>query len=187
MAVGMGLFLTGAIIAYFTSQLVRFRVTGWVDPWSDNTGAYYQITQSVIAIRDAGLVGTGLGRGMSHFIPLAHSDLIFSAIVNGWGKLGAVALVVLLVIIFQRIYMVFLRQQRGSYLGLLPISLLSFMMVQSLINIGGALKYLPLTGVPLPFVSYGGTSMAVWFFVIGIVFGIARCNNVGDMPMRNYN
>ena len=187
MAVGMGLFLTGAIIAYFTSQLVRFRVTGWVDPWSDNTGAYYQITQSVIAIRDAGLVGTGLGRGMSHFIPLAHSDLIFSAIVNGWGKLGAVALVVLLVIIFQRIYMVFLRQQRGSYLGLLPISLLSFMMVQSLINIGGALKYLPLTGVPLPFVSYGGTSMAVWFFVIGTVFGIERCNNMGEMPMRNYN
>ena len=176
-AVGMGLFIVGAIFAYFTSDLVHFRVTGWLDPWSDDAGAYYQITQSVMAIRDGGLIGNGLGRGIAHLIPLAHSDLIFSAIVNGWGMLGAVAVLVLLSLIFQRIYMIALRQQKGTYLALLSTGLLSCMVVQSLINIGGALRYLPLTGVALPYTSYGGTSMVVWFFVIGVVYGSERYIN----------
>lgn len=168
---GLVLFIVGTAFAYFASDLVRFRFNGWLNPWSDPNGGYYQIVQSIRAIDAGGIVGYGIGNGTPNQIPLAHSDFIFAAIVNEWGKLGACALLTLTLLVVQRIYKISFSQPAGSAIQLLVLGVGVFLAVQATVNIGGVVRALPLTGVTLPFVSYGGSSMFVGFIGIGLVFG----------------
>ena len=171
MTFGLVLFIVGTAFAYFASDLVRFRFNGWLNPWSDPNGGYYQIVQSIRAIDAGGIVGYGIGNGTPNQIPLAHSDFIFAAIVNEWGKLGACALLTLTLLVVQRIYKISFSQPAGSAIQLLVLGVGVFLAVQATVNIGGVVRALPLTGVTLPFVSYGGSSMFVGFIGIGLVFG----------------
>ena len=168
---GLALFLIGSALAYYASDLVRFRMQGWLNPWSDANGAYYQIVRSIQAMDSGGLLGAGIGHGAPDLIPLAHSDLIFPAIVNEWGKSGGVVLLLLSLIIVQRIARIGFSQRAGSYLQLLVLGVGVFVAVQIGVNIGGVTGVLPLTGVPLPFVSYGGSAMAVGFVELGFCYG----------------
>ena len=170
-ALGMVLFLIGAALAYFVSELARSRIHGWLNPWSDANGEYYQIVQALKAMATGGTFGTGIGRGAPEQIPLAHSDFILAAIINEWGKMGGFALFILTLIILERIWVIGYSQGTGSYLRLLVFGVGSFIAVQAVINISGVLRMMPLTGVPLPFVSYGGSSMVVNFAGIGVVYG----------------
>ena len=146
----------------------------WLNPWGDPNGASYQIVRSIHAMQSGGIVGDGIGHGAVQQIPLAHSDLIFPAIVNEWGKLGAAALLILILITVQRICKIALLQGYAPYLQFLGIGVAAFLAVQTIVNIGGVTGVLPLTGVPLPFLSYGGSAMLVWFAGLGMVFGGCR-------------
>lgn len=168
---GFVLFIVGTAFAYFASDLVRLRFIGWLNPWSDPYGDYYQIVQSIHAIDAGGIVGYGIGNGTASQIPLAHSDFIFAAIVNEWGKLGACALLTLTLLVVQRIYRITFSQPAGSAIQILVLGVGVFLAVQATVNIAGIVRALPLTGVTLPFVSYGGSSVFVGFIGIGLVFG----------------
>jgi cell division protein FtsW (lipid II flippase) len=170
-ALGLVLFVIGVMVAYSASEMVRFRIHGWLYPWSDVNGAYYQIVRALDAVRTGGITGTGFGRGTPYEIPLSHSDFIFPAIANEWGKFGAVGLIVLTVIIVQRIAIIGYSRRRGSYTQLLMHGVAVFIAVQAFVNITGVIRLLPLTGVPLPLVSYGGSAMVVVFFGLGLVYG----------------
>lgn len=183
-ALGLMLFIVGAAVAYVTSELVRLRISGWVNLWTESSVEYYQILRGMEAMHTGGLVGAGIGRGAPQNIPLAHSDLIFAAIVTEWGILGAGALLILSAIVIQRIFIVGLSQRVGSYLQLLTHGVGIFLAVQTCVNVGGVLGLLPLTGVPLPFVSYGGSAVVVWFVGLGFVYGGREGFGLGDAPSR---
>ena len=122
-------------------------------------------------MRAGGILGAGFGNGTPYLIPLAHSDFIFAALINEWGRLGAIALVILISIFVQRIIRLSASHRSGSYAQYLPMGVGAFVAVQAGINIAGVLRVLPMTGVALPFVSYGGSAMVVLFVGVGIVFG----------------
>ena len=170
-ASGLLLFVLGTAFAYAASNHVRLRVHGWLDPWSDAEGKYYQFVQALDAMRAGGILGAGFGNGTPYLIPLAHSDFIFAALINEWGRLGAIALVILISIFVQRIIRLSASHRSGSYAQYLPMGVGAFVAVQAGINIAGVLRVLPMTGVALPFVSYGGSAMVVLFVGVGIVFG----------------
>ena len=173
-AMGMVLFFVGVAVAYFASDLVRARIHGWLNPWSDADGQYYQIVQGMKAMAKGGIFGTGIGLGTPQHIPLAHSDFILPAIINEWGKSGGLAVLILTLIIVERSWIIGSLQAKGSYSQLLVFGVGSFIAVQAVINISGVMRLLPLTGVPLPFVSYGGSAMLVNFVGLGVVLGGKR-------------
>ena len=170
-ASGLLLFVLGTAFAYGASNHVRLRFHGWLDPWSDAEGKYYQFVQALEAMRAGGIFGAGFGNGTPQSIPLAHSDFIFAALTNEWGKLGAIALVILISILVQRIIRLSASHRSGSYAQYLSIGVAVFVAVQAGVNIAGVLRVLPMTGVALPFVSYGGSAMVILFMAAGIAFG----------------
>ncbi|MDP7346525.1 MAG: FtsW/RodA/SpoVE family cell cycle protein, partial [Anaerolineales bacterium] len=142
----------------------------------DAEGKYYQFVKALEAIRAGGFFGAGFGNGTPQSIPLAHSDFIFAALINEWGKLGAIALVILLSILVQRIIRLSASQPSGSYAQYLAMGVAVFVAVQAGVNIAGVLRVLPMTGVALPFVSYGGSATVVLFVAAGIAIG---CSEMG--------
>jgi cell division protein FtsW (lipid II flippase) len=171
---GLLLFGLGTAFAYGASNHVRLRLHGWLDPWSDADGKYYQFVQALEAMRAGGILGAGFGNGTPQSIPLAHSDFIFAALINEWGKLGAIALVILISILVQRIIRLSASQRSGSYAQYLAMGVAIFMAVQAGVNIAGVLRVLPMTGVALPFVSYGGSALVALFAGVGLAIGCSE-------------
>jgi len=143
--------------------LVHARIDSWLNPWVDPTNRSYQIVQALMAIAAGGLFGRGPGMGSPGFVPVAHSDFIYTSIVEESGLLGAVALLTLIALLVVRALRISLHA-RDAYQRYLAIGLAAYIASQSLLIIGGNIRMLPLTGVTLPFVSYGGSSMLVSFF-----------------------
>tara|TARA_B100001964_G_C13907943_1_gene454547 strand:+ start:122 stop:517 length:396 start_codon:yes stop_codon:yes gene_type:complete len=125
-------------------------------------------------MRAGGILGAGFGNGTPQSIPLAHSDFIFAALINEWGKLGAIALVILISILVQRIIRLSASQRSGSYAQYLAMGVAIFMAVQAGVNIAGVLRVLPMTGVALPFVSYGGSALVALFAGVGLAIGCSE-------------
>ena len=162
------LLLIIAIAGYYTIDLIRIRFQGWVFPWSDPQTGSYQIVQSIIAIAAGGLFGTGIGLGYPYLVPLAHSDFIFSAIGEELGLVGAIGILCLLaVILFQGINISI--KAKNKFHRYLAIGITSYLITQSILIIGGNVRLLPITGVTLPFVSYGGSSLLVSFIAFSIL------------------
>jgi hypothetical protein len=137
-------------------------VESWLNPWVDASGGAYQIVQGLLAIAAGGLFGRGPGMGSPGFVPVAHSDFIYTSIVEESGVLGAVALLLLVGLLVLRALRISL-QARDAYQRYLAVGLSAYLAAQSLLIIGGTIRMLPLTGVTLPFVSYGGSSMLTSF------------------------
>ncbi len=167
---GILLFLVGVLLAYIYSDLVQFRLHGWIDPWFTNKPHFYQIDQAFIAMNKAGIFGTGLGYGIPHTIPLNHSDFIFASIVSEWGHVGGVAIIILILTLIYRIFRSAHQLPRYSFSALLNTGIGVLFLVQTIINIGGVLSILPLTGVPLVFISYGGSAMLLAHICMGCVY-----------------
>lgn len=151
-----------AVIGYIFFDVVNQRVEAWINPWLDPSGRSYQIVQSLLAVANGGLIGRGPGMGNPSLVPIAQSDFIFAAIAeeNGlWGTLGILALMGLLVNRGMRLSI----RSMDPFQRLLAIGLTVHLVGQSILIIGGNLRLLPLTGVTLPFVSYGGSSLLVSF------------------------
>lgn len=155
----LGLGLAGAA-GYIMFDVVRLRVDAWVNPWLDPSGRSYQIVQSLIAIANGGIFGRGPGLGNPNVVPVAHSDFIFSAIVEETGLVGALALLALWGLFLQRGIRAALRA-KDPFQRFLAGGLTAFLVAQSILIIGGNMRLMPLTGVTLPFISYGGSSLLV--------------------------
>lgn len=169
---GIVLFSIGAVLCYYLFSHVQVRVSIWLDPWKVIDGRGYQIVQSLFAIGSGGLYGTGLGLGQPKLIPAVHTDFVFSAWAEETGLLGAAALIIIYCFIIYRGFIIAMKA--GSGFGtLLASGLTSLLAIQTLVIIGGVIKLLPLTGVTLPFVSYGGSSLLSSYILLGLLVNIS--------------
>lgn len=182
---GLSLFTAGGALSYLLFDHVRQRVNIWLlNPYNfielgdKEYDQAYQIIQSLFAIGAGGITGTGLGAGYPGFIPAVHTDFIFAAITEETGLMGGLGLVVLYLFFIYRGLKVAL-EARDDFSKLLASGLTALMGLQAFIIIAGVTKLLPLTGVTLPFISYGGSSLVANFIILGMILSIsheARCH-----------
>jgi hypothetical protein len=162
-----------SVVGYWAYSLVRVRVDAWLNPWLDPSGRSYQIVQSLLAVANGGILGRGPGLGSPGVVPLAHSDLVFAAIVEEIGLLGAAGMLLLLGLLVGRGLRAAMKTT-DLYRRYLAAGLTAYLAGQSLLIIGGTLRLLPLTGITLPFVSYGGSSLLVSFIAVLLLLQISR-------------
>jgi cell division protein FtsW (lipid II flippase) len=170
--IGGLLLLLSVVLSYLLFDVVRLRVDAWVNPFVDPAGRSFQIVQSLIAVANGGLFGRGFGAGAPTVIPVVHSDFVFAAILEEWGLLGGVATLALIALFLSRgLRLAFLA--RGSFRRLLAGGLATLLGLQTVLIVGGVIKVLPLTGVTLPFMSYGGSSLLFNFLATGLLLKLS--------------
>ena len=171
--VGLGLFAAGSFIAWQTFAHVQQRIDSWVNPWADPTGpGGFQILQGWFAMADGGIAGSGLGLGTPTRIPEAKNDFIFAAIGEELGLLGATAVLVAFLLTIGAGLRIALRAET-RFDKLLAAGITALFGIQTFIIIGGVTRLLPLTGVTLPFVSYGGSSLLANYVALGLLMRIS--------------
>jgi cell division protein FtsW (lipid II flippase) len=163
---------TVAILGYRFLYHIQVRVSTWLNPWEDISNKGYQITQSLFAIASGGYFGRGLGNGSPGYIPEVHSDFIFAAVCEEMGVFGGAAIIILFFLIAYRCFKISITT-RNAYDKAVCLGLTLMFAVQTFIIVGGVIKMIPLTGITLPFVSYGGTSIVVNFLSLGIIQAIS--------------
>jgi len=197
-AVGIGLFVGGATLLYQALDRVQERVTIWLHPWTDERVycalngklefrqdcASYQLVKSLYSIANGGVAGTGLGEGTftapdgAELIPALRTDFIYSAIAQEIGLIGAAALLLLYMLFVVRGMRISLRADDG-FSKLLAAGLTFGFALQTFIIVGGVLRIVPLTGITLPFVSYGGSSIVANFLLLA---GLLLVSNRANAP-----
>jgi cell division protein FtsW (lipid II flippase) len=150
------------VIGYYVIDVIRARIDAWWNPWNDPSGGAYQIVQSLLAIANGGLEGRGPGLGSPALVPVAISDFIFSAVAEETGLIGTVGLIVLFGVLVVRGIRAALRAP-DLFRRLFAAGITAYLGIQTLLILGGNLRLLPLTGVTLPFMSYGGSSLLTSF------------------------
>ncbi|MFV0313783.1 MAG: FtsW/RodA/SpoVE family cell cycle protein [Anaerotignum sp.] len=165
---GLGAASIAATFAYKMFAHVRVRVAAWQNPWSDIDQGGYQIVNSLFAITTWGLLGSGLTKGMPKSIPVVESDFIFAAICEEFGSLFGAGVICIFIMLLYRGVRIALDCKRRYY-SILAIGITTMLSFQTFIIIGGVIKLIPLTGVTLPFVSYGGTSVLVSLMMVGFL------------------
>ena len=161
-----------AILGYKFLYHIQVRVSTWLDPWSDISNTGYQITQSLFAIASGGYFGRGIGNGSPNYIPEVHSDFIFAAICEEMGVFGGAAIIIIFFLIAYRCFKISIKTN-NAYDKAVSFGLTVMFAMQTFIIIGGVTKMIPLTGITLPFVSYGGTSIVVSFASLGVIQAIS--------------
>lgn len=174
-----------SVAGYAFIEIIQVRINSWLNPWEDPSGRSYQIIQSLMAIANGGLFGRGPGLGLPGLVPVAHSDFIFTSIVEESGLLGSIALLVTLALLITRGFLIAI-QATNNYDRLLAAGISAYFGIQSIIIIGGNLRALPLTGVTLPFVSYGGSSLLTSYIGLALLLLISHNNKTGE-PRRLKN
>ncbi|MBR5816205.1 MAG: FtsW/RodA/SpoVE family cell cycle protein, partial [Anaerotignum sp.] len=150
------------------------RITTWLDPWSDPTGAGFQTIQSLYAVASGGLFGLGLGQSRQKtFIPEAYNDIIFAIICEELGLVGAALVIMLFAVLIWKGIKIAMNA-KDQFGMLVATGITSVIAFQSIINIGVVTNTIPNTGQPLPFVSYGGTSLLFLMGMVGILLNISR-------------
>ena len=176
----LGTASAGAVGAYYLFSHVRVRVALWQNPWAMYEGQGYQVVQGLIAIATGGLFGLGLTKGVPSVIPVAQSDYIFAVICEEFGILFGLILLAFYLVFIVRGALVAM-DARSSFNSLTAIGCVTMISLQSFIIIAGVCKLIPLTGITLPFVSYGGSSILSCFLLLGILEGIAIENHRADL------
>ena len=166
-------FIGAAVISYFLFAHVRVRFNIWLNPWADPNGQAYQVVQSMFAFGSGGGWGTGFAHGHPTLIPEVHTDFIFAAIAEELGLLGAMAIMLGYALFFFRAMQIALACREESRILLAAGSAVVFFL-QAFIIIAGVTKFLPLTGITLPFISYGGSSMVSCFILLGILVSLSQ-------------
>jgi cell division protein FtsW len=157
----------------------RKRMIIFLNPWSDKRGAGFQIIQSFIALGSGGLLGVGLGQSKQKlfYLPASHTDFIFSIIGEELGFLGAASVVVLFILfVWEGMKITF--RAYGQFEKLLSMALVCLIALEAVINIGVTAGALPTKGLPLPFISYGGTSLIFHLTAVGLLLNIAKSSEV---------
>jgi cell division protein FtsW (lipid II flippase) len=173
LAIGGALLIVAAIGGYLLIGRVQGRIDTWLNPWADAAGSSYQIVQSLIALASGGRLGQGLGQGWPDVIlPAAHTDMPLAAIGEELGLIGALGMVACFAIFTVRGLRV-ASTARTTFGRLLAAGLASLIGMQAWIIMAGNANLAPLTGVTLPFVSYGGSSLLMSFIVLGLLLHIS--------------
>lgn len=170
--VGLLTFALACWAAYLAFSRIGIRVQNWLDPWRDPLDSGYQQVQSDYALSSGGLFGTGLGLGQPWYIPEVQTDFVFSAIGEELGLLGTLGVLGLYFLLTMRGYAIALSAPDG-FQRLLAGGLTTAVGLQTLIIIGGVVRLIPLTGITLPFVSYGGSSLLTNFLIVGLLLSIS--------------
>lgn len=178
-AAGLGAGAAGAVGAYYLFDYVRQRVAIWQNPWIDPDDKGYQIIQALIAIGSGGWSGMGLGLGHPRNIPLYHSDFIYAAICEEFGFVFALLLLAVYAIIVMKGISIAM-SARNRFHALLAFGVVTMLGLQTLLIVGGNIRLIPLTGVVLPFVASGGSSMVSSMGAIGLLLGISSINADAD-------
>jgi cell division protein FtsW (lipid II flippase) len=173
---GLGLLLIAGALGYLAFDVVALRIDMWMNPWLEADSRGYQIVQSLYALAAGSVFGQGIAQGYPSYIPVVHSDFAFAAIGEEWGLIGTTTVVIC--------FGVFV--YRGLRIALLAIRPFSIFLaagisvvfsVQALLIMGGVTKLLPLTGVTLPFVSYGGSSLIISCIMTGLLLNLSASGN----------
>jgi cell division protein FtsW len=176
-----GIFLcTSPLMLYIVmSHSYRIqRFTAFLHPWDDTQNTSYQLVQSLYALGYGGVLGTGIGNSIEkyQFLPEAYNDFIFSVIGEELGFVGLLLFLSIYLIFLWRCLLISIRC-KNTFGTLLGVGISSLIGLQASINIGGVTGSIPVTGVPLPFISYGGSSLLLYLTSIGIILNISRENN----------
>lgn len=166
----------GGFVAVRLLPHVQQRVAIWLDPFSETTGSGWQLLQSLAALYNGGLLGAGFGEGSPQTIPVASSDFIYASIGEELGLVGCFLLLVIIVILLGAGFRI-AASCKDRFGSLLATSLTSVLALQTILNLGGVTKALPMTGVPLPFLSHGGTNLVVSFVSVGLLAAIAASDS----------
>jgi cell division protein FtsW (lipid II flippase) len=183
--VGLLLFVAGAGILYAVFPHVQNRVDVWLNPWDDARGKGYQVVQSLFALAAGGLFGRGLGEGYLTLpsgqarIPYVETDFIFSAIGEELGLVGAIGIILLYLLFAYRGFRI-ATKAGDDFRRLLATGLTSIFALQAFLIMGGVTKLIPLTGITLPFVSYGGSSIVANFVLVALLLRISDRSVVPD-------
>jgi cell division protein FtsW (lipid II flippase) len=190
-AAGLTLFLAGSAVVYHFIPRVQDRVEVWLDPWADADGKGYQPIQALYSISNGGFGGTGFGKGTfentggGELIPFIHTDFIFSALGQELGLVGAAALLLVYMLFCLRGFRIALLAEDG-FSKLLAVGLTFGFALQTFIIVGGVLRLIPLTGITLPFVSYGGSSVVANFILLaGLLLVSHRANSVSQLALES--
>ena len=167
-ALGSLFFACGSAVAYHLFPHVRTRIDIWLTPWADPDGSAYQLLQSLFALGSGGVFGSGLAAGHPELIPEVHTDFIFSAIGEELGFAGVACILMLYLLLLYRCFGIALRS-RTVFAGLTGAGLSLLLCLQIFIILAGTTNLLPMTGITLPFISYGGSSLLSSFILAGIV------------------
>jgi cell division protein FtsW (lipid II flippase) len=170
---GIILLILAGVVGYMLFDVVRLRVDTWWNPWPEADSRAFQIVQSLLAFAAGGLFGQGVSQGAPTYIPVVHSDFVFAAIAEEWGLLGAIGIVVCFALLVMRALHIAISRLRLRFLALLAAGIGTLLGVQALMIMAGVLKLIPLTGVTLPFVSYGGSSLLSSFVMVGLLLRIS--------------
>jgi len=171
-AAGLLAFSAGAAALYPIFSHVRTRVDAWRDPWADPFGGGYQMIQALYAFANGGAVGAGLGLGNPTTVPESQTDFVFAAIGEELGLVGTLGLLLCYALLAIQGYSI-ARNARDGFQQLLAAGLTTAIVVQAFIITAGVTNLIPLTGITLPFVSYGGSSTLINFVMIGILLRIS--------------
>lgn len=174
-ALAIPAFIMAAIIAIATKPYRMERFKAFLDPNYDPQGASYHINQILISLKNGGLLGVGIGgsRGKFDFIPEVHSDAIFSVVAEELGFIGAFFLIGLFIFLTHKIINV-AKGAKDIEGRILAAGILALISIQALLNVASNVALVPLTGIPLPFISYGGSSLVVTMIAVGILINIKR-------------
>jgi cell division protein FtsW (lipid II flippase) len=178
LTVGFGLFAAGALFAFWRFSHVQGRIDAWLDPWAKPDTSGFQILKGWFALADGGIAGRGLGLGAND-IPEAQNDFIFAVIGEELGLLGTTAILVAFLLLVGSGLRVALRQT-GSFEKLLATGLTTLFGVQAFIILGGVTRLLPLTGVVLPFVSYGGSALLANYIQLALLVRLSDDANTRE-------
>ncbi|MDX9954698.1 MAG: FtsW/RodA/SpoVE family cell cycle protein [Anaerolineae bacterium] len=171
--VGVLMFVPVALAGAQLSARVALRASIWLNPWApEQADRAFQILQSLFAVAAGGLFGQGLGLGRPDLIPVVHSDFVYAAVVNEFGVAGAIAVLALLAWFLQRSLRL-ARHSAAPFETLLAGGIAAWIGIQTWVIIGGNLKLIPLTGVTLPFLSYGGSSLVTLMIAVGLLLNIS--------------
>jgi cell division protein FtsW (lipid II flippase) len=170
--IGLLSFAVASVILYQSFARIEIRVENWLNPWADPLDAGYQQIQSDYAISSGGVFGVGFAQGEPWRIPAVHTDYVFSAIGEELGLLGTTAIVALLLLIAGRGLIIAMRAPDG-FSRLLAGGLSTSLAIQTFIILGGVTRIIPLTGITLPFISYGGSSLLTNFVIAGMLLAVS--------------
>lgn len=174
--IGLTVFCAIPAVIYLAKEPYRLRrITSFLDPWADPQGSGFQLVQSLIALGSGGLTGQGLGEGKQKlaFLPEIHTDFIFAHIGEELGFLGAISVVILFLILSLR-GMRIAQSQGDLFNYYLAFGITAMITIQALINFSVVTGLAPTKGLPLPFISYGGSSLVVNFIAVGVLLNLSR-------------